>query len=804
MKDRVTPSDEAPALPGDTGTPLAVTDALGRVVAWSADAARLTGLGAGDAVGRPVADLLDTHPHWRTSGADEWRGTLGVRRPEGRRRRMRGRAYCLLGGAAEGPLWLLVQEPGTVSRAEQVSPTAEALADWVLTGSPVAVAVYDTGMRCVRQNEAMRRLTGVPDEERIGQGLSAAVTGADVGEWEARMRRVLDTGRAEEGFLLSGRTVRDPDHDRRFTVSASPLRDRAGHVVGVCATVIDSTEQYRARERLALLNEASTRVGSTLDVMRTGQELTDLVVPRLADFVCVDLVEALLTGEEPPPGPVHGVVLRRVAHRSVREGTPEAVVRVGEVDWYTANSAQARCLATGRSALYRTMREAISWIAEDPARLAKVKEYGIHSWMIVPVRARGTTLGVAMFLRSRRGEPFEAEDLSLAEELVARAAVCLDNARRFTREHMAALTLQRSLLPQRLPEQSAVHAAFRYLPGAPELGVGGDWFDVIPLSGARVALVVGDVVGHGLQASATMGRLRTAVRTLADVDLAPAELLTRLDDLVIRLATESETGAEGIAPGDTGATCLYAVYDPVAGHCCLARAGHPLPAVVWPDGTAELLELPGGPPLGLGGLPFESIDVELPAGSLLALYTDGLIESRQRDAATGVHRLLRELTGGSGSPDALCDRVSRALFPDHPADDAALLLARVQRLDVDRVATWDVPAEPEAVSVARARAVGQMREWGLETAGYVTELVVSELVTNAVRHGGTPIELRLIRDRSLICEVFDGSSTAPHLRRARVFDEGGRGLMLVAQLTQRWGTRQTPGGKLIWCEQPLP
>ncbi|MFI0822051.1 GAF domain-containing protein [Streptomyces sp. NPDC021098] len=225
-------------------------------------------------------------------------------------------------------------------------------------------------------------------------------------------------------------------------MSASPLRDRADHVVGVCATMIDSTEQYRARERLALLNEASTCIGSTLDVTHTGQELIDLVVPRLADFVCVDLVEALLTGEEPPPGPVHGVILRRVAHRSVREGTPEAVVRAGDVDWYTPNSAQARSLATGRSALYRTPREAISWIAEDPARLAKVKEYGIHSWMIVPVSARGTTLGVAMFLRSRHCEPFEAEDVSLAEELVARAAVCLDIARRFTREHMAALTLQ--------------------------------------------------------------------------------------------------------------------------------------------------------------------------------------------------------------------------------------------------------------------------------------------------------------------------------------------------------------------------
>lgn len=304
-------------------------------------------------------------------------------------------------------------------------------------------------------------------------------------------------------------------------------------------------------------------------------------------------------------------MLRRVANRSIHEGAPEAVIAVGDVDFHAADSAQVHCLVTGRSALYRTLSEA-AWVLKDPLRVAKVRQYGFDSWMTVPVDARGTTLGVAMFLRSRHAESFDAEDLSLAEEVVARAAVCLDNARRFTRERAAALTLQRSLLPQRLPEQSAVQAAFRYLPGAPELGVGGDWIDVIPLSGSRVALVVGDVVGHGLRASATMGRLRTAVRTLADVDLAPDELLTHLDDLVIRLASESESNVVGEAASEIGATCLYAVYDPVSGRCCLARAGHPVPALVRPDGTSTLLDLPpalhsvsadcpSNPPRGVAG-----------------------------------------------------------------------------------------------------------------------------------------------------------------------------------------------------------
>ncbi|MFD7136254.1 SpoIIE family protein phosphatase [Streptomyces sp. NPDC059894] len=743
MNDYVALSGEAGQRPGTLGMPLAVTDAQGRVMAWTAGATRLLGHGAAEAVDRPVGDLLATQPRW-LGYPDEWHGVLPVRHREGHRLKVRVWAYRLAGGDGGEPFWLLVQEPTEVFPGEHV------LADWVLTGSPVAVTVYDTSMRFVRQNAAMRRLTGVCDEEHVGRALSVGLTGANTAEWEARVRRVLETGQAEEGFLVRGRTRDDPEHDRVFTVSASPLRDQAGQVVGVCATVIDTTEQYSARERLALLNEASMRIGSTLDVMRTGQELAELAVPRLADFVGVDLVESLLSGDEPPPGPVTGAVLRRVAHQSIRDGAPESVARVGDVDFYTANSPQARCLATGRS------------------------------------------------------EPFEAEDLSLAEELVARAAVCLDNARRFTRERTAALTLQRSLLPQRLPEQSAVQTAFRYLSGAPELGVGGDWFDVIPLSGARVALVVGDVVGRGLQASATMGRLRTAVRTLADVDLAPDELLTRLDDLVIRLASESETDADATAAGDIGATCLYAVYDPVSGRCCLARAGHPLPAVVRPDGTADLMELPAGPPLGLGGLPFESLEVELPKGSLLALYTDGLLESRRRGVGAGLEGLLRSLAGEEVSPDVLCDRVVRALLPDRPADDAALLLARVQRLDAGQVISWNVPVDPQAVAGVRAQAVRRLWEWGLEEAAFVTELVVSELVTNAVRYGGAPIQLRLIRDRALICEVSDGSSTAPHLRRARVFDEGGRGLMLVAQLTQHWGTRQTATGKTIWCEQALP
>jgi len=622
------------------------------------------------------------------------------------------------------------------------------------------------------------------------------------------MRQVLDTG--EPAQRSTYRQVPGETREHAWSVSVSPLKDQAGRTQAVWIGVLDITEQYQARQRLTLLNEAGTHVGTTLDVTRTAQELADIVVPRLADLAIIDLLEAVLSGDEPRPGPLAGTIaLSRVAHQSIFEGVPEAVVKPGDVDIYPETFPSARCLATGQTVLTGVDDPTfISSTSHNPARAAIIRQFGIHSVLSVAIRARGVTLGVAVFLRGQRPDPFEQDDVLLAEELTARAGLSLENARRYTRERTTALTLQRSLLPQRLPRQSAVEVASRYLPASAQLGVGGDWFDVIPLSGARVALVVGDVVGHGIHASATMGRLRAAVRTLADVDLPPDELLTRLDDLVSRLSAngEADTGADDgdDAENEIGATCLYAVYDPVSRRCSLARAGHPLPALVTPDGTASFLDLPAGPPLGLGGLPFESSEVELPAGSILALYTDGLIESRYDDIDLGLERLRRALTYRDRSLETTCDNVLKAVLPDRPADDVALLIARTHALDDDQVATWDLPADPAIVASARRQVAERLANWGLHDAAFTTELVVSELVTNAIRHAQSPIQLRLIRDRTLICEVSDGSSTAPHLRRARAFDEGGRGLLLVSRLAMRWGTRQTPHGKTIWAEQALP
>nr|WP_281291954.1 SpoIIE family protein phosphatase [Streptomyces tailanensis] len=552
-----------------------------------------------------------------------------------------------------------------------------------------------------------------------------------------------------------------------------------------------------ARERLELLYDVSIRVGTTLDVTRTAEELAEVVVPRFADVVTVDLLEPVLRGDE---ALVRHAPLQRAALGAHHAEPP--FFPVGKRVSFASSAPQARCFAEGQAVLEPDVRAVPEWLAQDPGRIREIVEYGIHSLIAVPLRTRGASLGLATFYRCRESRPFEEDDLHLAEELIARVAICVDNARRFTREQTVALTLQRSLLPGVLPEQTAVEAAHRYLPAHIAMGgVGGDWFDIIPLSGARVAMVVGDVVGHGLHAAVTMGRLRTAVHNFATLDLAPDELLGRVDDLVIALGQEeaSRSGGDDVV----GATCLYAVYDPVSQRCTVARAGHPPPAVVDPDGAVHFPDLPAGPPLGLGGLPFETAELQLPEGSQLVLYTDGLIEDRNWDIDVALERLRAALSHADRAPEQTCEAVLRVLPGPQSCDDVTLLVARTRALGAEHTACWDVPTDPAAISAVRAAAVRQLTEWGLEDCAFTTELLLSELTTNAVRHATGPVQVRLLRDRVLICEVSDGSSTSPHLRQATATDEGGRGLFLVAQLAQRWGTRYTPRGKVIWAEQSL-
>ncbi|MFG2819102.1 SpoIIE family protein phosphatase [Kitasatospora sp. NPDC048365] len=642
-----------------------------------------------------------------------------------------------------------------------------------------------------------KRLLLANDEARELLGLQADAEGRQLDELQG-----LDPDTAE--LLSSGRVATDEVQragGRLLVVNQRPT-DRHGGAMGTVATIRDSTELLAlagkaemAGNRLALLYEAGIGVGTSLDVVRTAEELARIAVPGFADFVTVDLADPVLHGDEPTGA---GLNLRRVAVNGIREDHP--FYPRGKLIDFVPSTPQAQGFGSGRSQVVPDLSVAHGWQAQDPEWTRRIIDYGVHSLITVPVAARGIILGVAAFWRSQKPEPFDDGDRSLGEELVARAAVSIDNARRYTREHAMAVTLQRSLLPRALPEQSALDVAHRYLPA--QSGVSGDWFDVIPLPGCRVALVVGDVVGHGLHAAATMGRLRTAVHNFAALDLPPDELLGQLDELVNRIDLEESDSESGI--GVTGATCLYAIYDPVSQLCSIARAGHPAPALVRPDGSVVFPELPIGPPLGAGGMPYETAQVHLAEGTQIVLYTDGLVEERTRDFDVGMELLREALSHRNRQPEENCRAVLEALLPDRPQDDVALLIAETRVLGAERVAEREVPSDPAAVADVRAWITATLEEWGLADLTFATELVLSELVTNAIRYGSPPVRVRLLHDRSLICEVADGSSTSPHLKYAATTDEGGRGLFLVAQLTEHWGVRYTSQGKIIWAEQPLP
>ncbi|MET9768164.1 SpoIIE family protein phosphatase [Streptomyces sp. NPDC006415] len=728
-----------------------------------------------------------------------------------------------------------------------------ALLQGLATQSPVGLAIYDTDLRLTWSNTAYEREIGQPLAAFRGKRADELYSGGSFvtqgypQTLDGVMHQVLETGEPILDLHFRGQQPSDPGRDHLWSCAYYRLEDAHGHVFGVCEDAFDITDRYRVQERLTLLVEAGRRIGTVLDVATTAEEIAEVAVPDFAATVRVDVTRAAVTGETAAVGSRADMSLLRVAERSEPGATtpdpalpdpdlpdpdlPDPGVSdpalpdpgppgLAPPDPAPADARPETVPRAARgSAGPGDERHPYPPVAYPPGspQNRSLSSGGLvldEGTLVVPLRAGGGILGLVTFDRDagpdapERATTFDNGEVALADELAARAAVCIDNARRYTRERTASLALQRQLLPHHLPPQSAVSTAYRYLPADDVTGVGGDWFDVIPLSGTRVGLVVGDVVGHGLQAAATMGRLRTSVRAFAQLDMAPDELLTRLDDLVGQPAEEPPDaygGAVETYDVTTGATCLYAVYDPVSRRCVMARAGHLPPAVVDPEGRVTFPDLPAGPPLGLGGLPFESMEVDLPVGSLLALFTDGLVEARDHDIGHGLDTLGRVLGDRSASLEELCDRAVSELVPGGTsADDTALLLVRTRELDAERVAHWELSAEAVSVGRARELATGQLEAWGLEELVFATQLVVSELVTNAVRYAGGPLGLRLIRDRTLVCEVADTGHTSPHLRHSAEDDEGGRGLFIVAQLVQRWGTRYTPTGKTIWTEQALP
>ncbi|MFD9001753.1 SpoIIE family protein phosphatase [Streptomyces sp. NPDC059582] len=793
----------------------------GFVDQWSLRAEQIFGVPAERAVGMdPIEAFID--PDLRARGqrkmaeildGREWTGVVPFRMPEtatgGRGEEGLAEVYVMPTRTAEGDkaAVCIVVDVRTLRSIETDLAASQA----IFGQSPFGFLLIDAELRVRRANERFAStFGGTPDDHR-GHGVHDYLPRGEAERVSATLRRVLETGDSITDMHVTGH-VPGSDERRHWSINLYRVHSGSGRPIGIAWLGTDITarraaarEAAAARRNLALLNEAGARIGNSLDLETTARELLDVVVPGFCDLATVDLYQGLLAGDETPPGLADGSAeLRRVAFASAVSDAPFAgtanPVAVGAVHHYPFNSPCADALRTAR-----------------PQHIPGEEGGLVQSTLAVPMVAHDTVVGLVQFARTKGSEPFGERDRDLAVELAARAAVCIDNARLYRREHERALILQRSLLPPGDPVASGLDIACRYLPGIASTGrpseVGGDWFDVIELPGHRTALVVGDVMGRGLRAAVAMGELRTAVRTLALLDLEPAEVLSALDEIARGLGTpggvqQATRAARRPREADLSevylATCIYAVYDSVTRRCTFANAGHLPPVLVEPGEAALMLDVPPGMPLGVGGEPFEEVEVELPEGALLALYTDGLVESRDHPLDEGLQAFVGALTDPTRPLEDVCDHVLHTLDTHHGEDDIALLMARVQGLPADSVGDWTLPREPRSVGRAREYARAQLLSWDLEPLVDTTELLVSELVTNALRYGEGEIRLRLLLDRTLVCEVWDSGLVQPRRRRARDTDEGGRGLQLVGLLSAAWGSRRTPRGKTVWFELPLP
>ncbi|MER5686769.1 SpoIIE family protein phosphatase [Streptomyces sp. NPDC002205] len=757
-----------------SGDVLVLIDDSGRVVEWGRPAEELFGWSAEEAVGRSVAALMRevaAHGESRRGGFSDAAAVL---------------VKPVLRGTSV--MWQVLSA-GDIMPAQDV-----AILKAVFTHSPVVLSL-DNQLRVVRMSTATGGLHDAPMGHLLGKHFTEAWELADPEEEAAVAQRVLESGEPVVNRLV--RRVKAPGRPTRRIQSFSYFRLEDSHdrVLGLVASAVDVTERENAQNRLALLDTVRTRVGHRLNVGIVCRELVEAVVPAFADIADVEVIDDVIRGDEPPPVPVHrDVPLRRTAFQGPIAGQPVGVVRP-----LPTGTPFSDVLSDLRPRLV-SIEEDSSWLAADPARAEVIRRSGSHSLIVAPLALRGHALGVVSFYRHQQEDPFEEEDVAAASAVCAHAALCIDNARQFMREWIVARTVQRRLLPQQPATHATVDISQLHLP-APESG--GAWYDAIALPGARTALIVGDVAGKGIAAAITMGLLRTAIRTLAALDLQPDELLARLSDTAARLAA-AYAELPPTAPLDREpltAGCVIAIYDPVERTCTIARAGLPEPVAVLRDSTSVDLSVPPGPLLAeAGNAPFPATTVSLPEGSTLVMGTAALA-----DEVLAPSGPLRPLLDGAGTrplPD-LCDDIAHALADGHRTGEALMLLARTKALPPDRVLTLSLPADPEAAPIARAAARHQLKAWGVdEETAYTTELIVSELVGNAVRYGAPPLQLRMIFEQMLTCEVSDTATSAPQVKHARTIDETGRGLFIIASLADQWGTRHQPQGKTVWAEQP--
>ncbi|MGW3522218.1 SpoIIE family protein phosphatase [Streptomyces olivaceus] len=810
----------ADPLAGRVPLAVVVVDRDGLVSHWSRGARRLFGLPREEAIGRPASDLLPVSGVVPDVGAED-DDTDALHSYD---------AYAAddgLGPGLESSLDGRLSYPAA-GRARLTAPTRHRVDvlwwAYPLVGpGPERLLVLAADADGLGRDRAdggaatatVERIapgfalhTDLPGADELARRLPEILPSTSVGESARIVAQVLELGYPVLEFSQNDRVPVTPDWGVPRRADRRARRERAARALAAGEAVPDDLRdvapdaedlEYAAvRERLEFLNEVSGAIGTSLDLSRTVVEVSRAVVPRFTDVAGTYLREQVVAGEGFPDGvPDTTTMWHRVALEHTDEpGRWDDVVPVGEAMPFPAHTPFFQCMTSGEPVLVPRVTEEMGHAVASQFEKRDIRPLITgRSMLLVPLKARHVVLGFMVLLRHPERPVFNDMDRVTGAELAARAGLVLDNARMYTYQENVAETLQDSMLPH-IPEHLAgCDVATRYLPGTLLGRVGGDWFDSVKLPGARTALVVGDVMGHGLNSAAMMGQLRTAVQTMAGLDLPPAQLLRNLDDLAQRL-------------GDTHlATCLYAVYDPIAGELHLANAGHIPPVLVRAeDGASELIDLPTGAPIGVGGVPFESVRVPVAPGDRLVMCTDGLVEVRGEDIGVGLATLCESAAHPAASMDDACDTIIRALGTrGGRKDDVALLMARLNGIEPDAVAEWRLARDPAEVGRARAAVREQLHTWGLPGPAASAELMVSELVTNAVRHShARPVELRLVRADTLLCEVDDDDHELPALRSAGPEDETGRGLRVVSTLAREWGASRTRAGKTVWFELTLP
>ncbi|MDH6588281.1 serine phosphatase RsbU (regulator of sigma subunit)/anti-sigma regulatory factor (Ser/Thr protein kinase) [Streptomyces sp. SAI-208] len=791
--------------------PLAVVvvDRDGLVSHWSRGASRLFGAGKEEAIGRSAADLLPVsgalpdEAHTPAYGVHAVYDGLGPDLESsldgGLSYPAAGRARLTVPGADRvDVLWWAYPLVGP-GRERLLVLAADA------RGLQRDLDLDEGGTAVERIAPAFALHTDFPGAEELARRLPEILPSMSVGESARIVAQVLELGYPVLEFSQNDRVPVTPDWGVPRRAERRARRERAARAVAAGLPLPqdepdegEDLEYVAVRERLEFLNEVSGKIGTSLDLSRTIVEVSKAVVPRFTDVAGTYLREQVVAGEGFPDGvPDTTTMWHRVALEHTDEpGRWDDVVPVGEAMPFPAHTPFFQCMTSGEPVLVPRISEQMGHAIASQFEKRDIRPLITgRSMLVVPLKARNVVLGFMILLRHPERVEFNDMDRVTGAELAARAGLVLDNARMYTFQESVAETLQDSMLPHIPARMAGCDIATRYLPGTLLGRVGGDWFDSVKLPGARTALVVGDVMGHGLNSAAMMGQLRTAVQTMAALDLPPAQLLRNLDDLAQRL-------------GDTYlATCLYAVYDPIASELHLANAGHIPPVIVRAaDGRSELLDLPTGAPIGVGGVPFEAVRVRVEPGDRLLMCTDGLVEVRGEDIGVGLATLTESAAHPAASMDDACDAIVRALNPrGGRKDDVALLMARLNGIAPDDVAEWRISLDPAEVGRARAVVREQLHDWGLARLADGAELMVSELVTNALRHSHSrPVELRLVREDTLLCEVDDDDHDLPNLLSAGPTDEQGRGLRVVSTLAREWGASRTKSGKTVWFELTLP